>query len=257
MSTVTDAKPPVIRHRDAIVSEITKITSHPATLLMLAITVVANLILAGVDAAGVPFYTTNEQLAGLEEPSTLSSFGIIVLAPIYVFLVIPVWAAATEHSSGQMRMSLAATPRRGKFLAAKLIAMLTVTLVAAIIATVPAQLVIGLADENSVGDLLIDCLRWVAAYVFMSVIAFGLAGILKSAIATLGIMIGLPIVIATGILQWPDGIRFLPDQAALSLVGTPGYDVTELPPGIAALTLLGWSIIAVAAYAGAVTRRDA
>ena len=135
--------------------------------------------------------------------------------------------------------------------------MLIVILIAAIIATVPARLVIGIAAGNGAGDLLLDCIRWVAAYVFMSVIAFGLAGILRSAIATLGIMIGLPIVIATGILQWPDGIRFLPDQAALSLVGTPGYDVTELPPAIAALTLLAWSIIATAAYASAVIRRDA
>lgn len=257
MSATTETKPPVIRHRDVIASEITKITSHPATRLMLAITVVTNLILAGVDAAGVPFYTTNEQLEGLEEPSTLSSFGIIMLAPIYAFLVVPVWAAATEHNGGQMRMSLAATPRRSTFLTAKLIAMLTATLVASIIATVPARLVIGIADGNGAGDLLIDCLRWVAAYVFMSVIAFGLAGILKSAIATLGIMIGLPIVIATGILQWPDGIRFLPDQASLSLVGTPGYDVTELPPVVAALTLLVWSSIAIVAYAIAVIRRDA
>ena len=257
MSTLTETTPPMIRHRDVITSEITKIITHPATRLMLAITLVANLILAGVDAAGVSFYTTNEQLEGLEEPSTLASFGIIMLAPIYVFLVLPVWAAATEHNGGQMRMSLSATPRRIRFFTAKLSAMLIVILIAAIIATVPARLVIGIAAGNGAGDLLLDCIRWVAAYVFMSVIAFGLAGILRSAIATLGIMIGLPIVIATGILQWPDGIRFLPDQAALSLVGTPGYDVTELPPGIAALTLLGWSIIAVAAYAGAVTRRDA
>ncbi|TDC03850.1 ABC transporter [Nonomuraea longispora] len=257
MSTTTETKPPVIRHRDVIVSEITKITSHPATRLMLAITVAANLMLAGIDAAGVPFYTTVEQLEGVEEPNTLSSFGIIMLAPIYAFLVIPVWAAATEHSAGQMRMSLAATPRRDMFVAAKSVAMLTATIIAAIIATVPARLVIGIADGNALGDLLIDSVQWVAAYMFMSVIAFGLAGILRSAIATLGILIGIPIVVATGILQWPDGIRFLPDQAALSLVGTPGYDVTELPPGIAALTLLIWSIVAVAAYAFAVTRRDA
>lgn len=257
MSATNAMKPPAIRYRDVIASEITKITTHPATLLMLAVTVVANLTLAGVDAAGVPFYTTNEQLEGLEPPSTLSSFGIIMLAPIYAFLVIPVWAAATEHSGGQMRMSLAATPRRGRFLTAKLVATLAVTIVAAIIATVPPQLVIGIAEGAGVGDLLTACLQWVGAYVFMSVIAFGLAGILRSAIATLGIMIGLPIVIATGILQWPDGIRFLPGQAALSLVGTPGYDVTELPVGIAALTLLAWSIIAVSGYSIAVTRRDA
>ena len=88
-------------------------------------------------------------------------------------------------------------------------------------------------------------------------IGFGLAGVLRGAIAPLGIMIALPIVVATGILQWPAGIRLLPDQTALSLVGTPGYDVTELPPGAAALVLIAWTILAVSAYGIALARRDA
>lgn len=252
MTTITETQQPVIRRRDVIASEITKITTHPATLLMLIIALIANLVIAGIEASEVRFYTGDET-----NFSTLSDFGIVMIAPIYAFLVIPVWAAATEHHGGQLRMSLTATPYRGNFVLAKLTAMLSVIVVAAIVAIVPARVVAGIGTGLSTGDLLINCVQWVAAYVFMSVFAFGLAGILKNTIAPLSIMIALPVVIATGILQWSDGLRFLPDQAALSLVGTPQFDVHEIPPGMAALVLAIWSIVAVAVYAITVARRDA
>lgn len=243
---------PMIRFGDVIRSEITKVTTHPATFLMLIITVAANLVLAGIDASGVTFYTGDP--AG---PSSLSDFGVVMIAPLYAFLVIPVWAAATEHHGGQLRMSLTATPHRGRFVLAKLTATLAIIIVAAVVAIVPARLVIGIAEGLAPGELLTNCVQWAAAYVFMSIVAFGLAGILKNTIAPLGIMIALPVVIATGILQWSDGLRFLPDQAALSLVETPQFDVHEIPPGLAAAVLAIWSVVAVAVYAFSVTRRDA
>ena len=250
MSAAVLSDYPVIRQRDVIGSEITKIITHPATVLMLAITLAVNLFLAVIDASGLIFYTG----AG---PSRLSSFGMVMLAPLYAFLVIPVWAAATEHHGGQLRMSLTATPRRGTFTLAKLTATILVCLAAAIIAIVPARLVIGIASGLNPAELALNCTQWVGVYVLMSLIAFGLAGLLKNTIGPLGIMIALPVVVATGILQWPDGIRFLPDQASLSLVGTPGYDVTELPPGIAVLVLLAWAVLAIVVYTIVLLRRDA
>lgn len=251
MNTTT-IEVPTIRLGDAIRAEATKILTHPATPLMLFITLAANLVLAGVEASGVTFYT-----GGPGGPSSLSSFGIVMLAPVYAFLVIPVYATASEYQGGQLRMSLAATPRRGAFVLSKLAATFAVVLIAAVVAVVPARLVIGIADGLAPAALAADCGEWVAVYVFMSLIGFGLAGVLRGAIAPLGIMIALPIVVATGILQWPAGIRLLPDQTALSLVGTPGYDVTELPPGAAALVLIAWTILAVSAYGIALARRDA
>lgn len=243
---------PEIRSRDAIVSEITKIVTHPATALILAITLVVNLTLAVVDSSGLLFYTGDAVV-----PSRLSSFGMVMLAPLYAFLVIPVWAAATEHHGGQLRMSLVATPRRGVFALAKLVATFLVCFAAALVAIVPAREVIGISSGLSPSDIASNCVQWVAVYLLMSLIAFGLAGILRSNIAPLAIMIAVPVVVATGILQWPEGIRFLPDQASLSLVGTPGYEVTELPAGIALLALLAWAALSVGAYTVALIRRDA
>lgn len=241
-----------IRRRDVFAAEVTKITTNPATILVLASTFVANLLLAAVEASGMTF-----DIGRPQDPSSISSFGIVMLAPVYLFLILPVYAAATEYRGGQLRMSLTATPNRGSFVLNKLAAMLTVIIFAAIIALLPARLVIGTSDSPEAGELLLNTGRWITVYVLMSVIAFGLAGTLRSAIAPLGIMIALPMVVATGIIQWVDGIRFLPDQASLSLLGTSGYEVTELPVGIAALVLIAWALTSVAAYAFVLIRRDA
>lgn len=252
MSTAVVWEPPAIRRRDVIGSEMTKIVTHPATGIVLGITLVLNLSLAAIDASGLMFYTGAS--AG---PSRLSSFGMVMLAPMYAFLVIPVWAAATEHHGNQLRMSLSAVPRRRTLVLAKLTGVLVVTLAAALVAIVPARLVIALSSGQRLTEVVLSCAQWVTVYLLISLIAYGLAGILRSTISALGIMIALPIIVATGILQWPEGIRFLPDQAGLSLVGTPGYDVTTLPPEIAALLLLGWAVLSLGAYTSVLIRRDA
>jgi len=46
-------------------------------------------------------------------------------------------------------------------------------------------------------------------------------------------------------------------DAALSLLGTPGYTVTALPAAAAALTLTIWAAVCLAAYAAALIRRAA
>lgn len=90
----------------------------------------------------------------------------------------------------------------------------------------------------------------------IGIVAFGLSGLLRSSIAPLAILIASPMVVATGVLQWPEGIRFLPDQASMSLLGIPAYEVTELPPGIAFLTLLVWALVSIIAYWFSLVRRD-
>ncbi|WP_435111040.1 ABC transporter [Nocardiopsis synnemataformans] len=245
-------EPPVIRRRDVIAAETTKIITNPVAVVMVAVTVAVNTLLAAIDASGVTFYT-----GGGQEPSTLSSFGTLMIAPVYAFLVLPVYAAASEYREGQIRVSLTATPDRRTLLLGKLAAMTVAVLAAAVIVLVPARLIIGFSEGLEAGELLLDLGQWIAVYAFMSFIAFGLAGLLRSTITSLGILVTLPIVVATGVLQWPEGLRLLPDQAGLSLVGTPAYDVHELSPGVAALTLTVWTLVSLAVYALSLMRRDA
>lgn len=240
------------RFRDAVVAEVTKIITHPATVLALVLTVLLNVCLAVVDTVGVRFFT-----GGPAGPVRITSFGTVLLMPLYVFLVIPVWAAATEHHGGQLRMSLTAVPRRLRLLSAKTAAMAAVVVLAACIAVVPARILFGVTGGLDTLSILHDCLRWVTVYALMAVLAFGLAGVLRTTIAPLAIMVSVPVVLATGMFQWPNLIRLLPDQASLSFVGTPGYEVTHLPPWASLGLLVTWSVLALVTCAVAFIRRDA
>lgn len=73
-------------------------------------------------------------------------------------------------------------------------------------------------------------------------------------IVSLSILIMIPIFIATGILQWPEGLRFLPDQAGMSLLRTPVYEVIELQPWITFFS--AWVFICIAIYWLTLLRRD-
>lgn len=237
--------------RDVVYAELTKIISHPTVIVALAITMFINLGFAIIDARGILFYTAFNQA-----PATLSDFGVVMFFPVYVFLVLPVIAASSEYKDGQFRMTLAAIPNRQTLMKGKLIAMVIAALAAIAFVLIPSRLIIGISDGLSVGALIVDLSRWVTVYLLMSFIAFGLAGFLRSTIAPLAILIMIPIFVATGILQWPEGLRFLPDQASMSLLGTPAYDVTELPAQIALIVLLCWTLLWVFTYWIAVIHRD-
>ena len=246
--------PPPIRLRDTVAAEIIKTATAPSALIMLAVVLTANLVLAAIDVSSVGFYTH----PGQGEPASISSFGAVMFAPVYAFLVVAAYAAASgEYRGGQLRITLVAVPNRCSLLASKSAAMLIVAITGVAIALVPARLIIGICDHRGAAAILLDIARWSAAYLFMSTIAFGLAGVLRNSAAALGILIATPVVVGTGILQWPRVLRFLPDQAALSLLGTPGYTVTALPAAAAALTLTIWAAVCLAAYAAALIRRDA
>ncbi|WP_218961769.1 hypothetical protein [Actinomyces ruminis] len=105
---MSTARPLPIRRRDIVAGEVTKLVTAPSTLIMVAVATCANLVLAVVDVSGVGFYTHPDQV----EPASISSFGMVMFAPVYAFLVLPVYAAAGEHRGGQLRMTLLAVPDR-------------------------------------------------------------------------------------------------------------------------------------------------
>lgn len=238
-----------IRFRDTVAAEITKILTHPATTVALALTISANTILAVLDA------TDTVRLGVGAHPTRLSDLPGVTFAPVYAFLVIPVWAAGSEYQDGQIRTTLTAVPHRATLATSKLAAMLAVTIPAAFLALLPGQLIADLGGR-AVVELPLDLARWVAVYALMSAIAFGFAGVARSVVAPISVLVLTPVLIATGVFQWPAGIRLLPDQAGLSLLGTPGYDVTEIPPMTAALVLLAWTLVLNVAYLTTLLRRD-
>lgn len=153
-------------------------------------------------------------------------------------------------------MSLAAVPDRRRLAACKLAALILVALPGALLTLLPTRLVLGLHEGLTAPELATDIGRWIAVYLLMSLIAFGLAAVARSAIASLSILVVVAIFINAGFLQWPEGLRFLPDQAAMSTLGTPAFEVTELPPAVGAFTLVVWAVVSVCCYVIALIRRD-
>lgn len=131
-----------------------------------------------------------------------------------------------------------------------------VALPGALLTLLPARLVLGLHEGLTAPELAADIGRWIAVYLLMSLIAFGLAAVARSAIASLSILVVVAIFINAGFLQWSEGLRFLPDQAAMSTLGTPAFEVTELPPAVGAFTLVVWAVVSVCCYVIALIRRD-
>ena len=86
----TTIETPTIRPRDVIASEITKIITHPATPLAIALAFAANTLFGIVGASAVQFGTASGT-------QSLAEFPLVMFAPIYAFLVLPVYAAASEY----------------------------------------------------------------------------------------------------------------------------------------------------------------
>jgi ABC-2 type transport system permease protein len=191
---------------------------------------------------------------------TIGQLALVVLAAFVV---------TSEYSTGTIRTSLTATPRRGLFFAAKV---LTGALLAAAVAvvTVLATFVAAQAGLGPHGTSLHArgvpvavagaCLYLALIYLF----ATGLAMLLRSAIPTLGILLPLLFLGSQGLGNVPKLktiMQYLPDQAGLvimHLVGPANDPRFTRPYG--AWTGIGitavWTAAALLAGYVAVRRRD-
>ncbi|GGM47442.1 ABC transporter [Micromonospora sonchi] len=240
--TAADTARPAIRMTDLVAAELTKIRSLPATWIALAVAVVANGALGFIAATDVV------RLAGDSGPTSIAQIGTLMLAPVYAFLAIAVFAAGTEYRGGQLRLSLAAVPGRGRFLTAKLLATLAASLVAAVLVVLPS-----LVLREALGDLG----RYLVAYLLLALIGYGLAFTVRTVVTPIAVLSAFPILISTTLGGlWPEAVRLLPHEAALSLLGMPADPATTLSPGAGLLVLAAWAAGSVAAAWILVIRRD-
>lgn len=172
-----------------------------------------------------------------------------------------------EYSTGMIRSTLAAEPRRGAVLLAKavvvslLMAITTIVSYAvAVLATAPL-LQSGIPWDNPEQSII------PLAFGVLSMIAFTLIGLgfgflirngAGAIAATVGVLFVLPIVfslftIAGESWQWlVDAARFLPMDAASTLHGATGSDVVE-----PLLTLAAWVVVPMVAGWAVLRTRDA
>ncbi|MFI2412732.1 ABC transporter permease [Streptomyces sp. NPDC018947] len=170
-------------------------------------------------------------------------------------------AVSSEYHGNGIRLSLAAVPRRGRWFAAKLVAIavpsLAVGLVSALAALLAARAGLGTAASGLTAGEQVRGVVGCGVYVMlMALFAAGLTVVFRSGVATLSTLIPFILVVSFVIGDVAGGATdFLPDRAGqVVLYQTP--DGTLGPWTGLAVTGL-WTAAAVLAGAWRLSRRDA
>jgi ABC-type transport system involved in multi-copper enzyme maturation permease subunit len=177
---------------------------------------------------------------------------------------------AREFASGMIRTTLWSVPRRLPVLWGKVIVFIGLVLPVVLVSVV-AVFFLGTAILEGSGS---PSAAWTDDGVARSIIGLGfyivglgivglaLGILLRGTAASIGVVIGAVIFIpalATALLpdSWDEVLKYLPSNAgaAFTTPTTPGAIILE--PGIGALVFAAWILVAMAAAAWALVRRDA
>jgi ABC-2 type transport system permease protein len=228
--------------------KIRTLPSLPGTLAALFAVTTAFSALAGVsDTSGPDFDPLFTAMSGvLPGQAAAVSFGAM--------------AVAAEFRHDALRLSLAAVPRRGRWFAAKAVAVavpaLAVGLVTALTALLAARAGLGsAADGLTVGEQARGVVGCGIYLMLMALFAAGLAALLRSGTATLALLTPFLLVVPFVIGDTAGaGARFLPDRAG-QVVLRQTYEGTPGPWTGLAVTAL-WTAVALLAGAWSLNRRD-
>ncbi|MFF2652830.1 ABC transporter permease [Streptomyces sp. NPDC058045] len=241
-------------------SEWTKIRSVSSTVwtlsLAVVVTVALGMLISALTRNDFGSMSTGDKLAF--DP-TYVSFAGMSLGQL-AMIVFGVLVVSNEYSSGMIRSSLAAVPRRGTFLSSKiavatLLAFL-VGLVTSFAAFFLGQAMLG-AHRTSIGDP--GVLRAVfggALYMtLIAVFSMGVAAMLRSPMLSLGILMPFFFLISSilGNVSATKKVgRFLPDQAGQKImqVVRPFHDDTPYGPwgGLGIMVLWVLAVLAGGFY---------
>jgi len=239
--------------RRALHAEWTKLWTVPGTAWLLLAAVVGTAGLGALAAAacsptacGDP---TRTSLTGLH----VGQSTVAILAAL---------AIGGEYTTGMMRVTLTALPRRPAVLAAKATVLAAVVLPAAALA-VPASLLAGDAPSLSDGPALRAAAGSVLYLLLMALLALGVTAVVRNPAAAIGTVLGLLYLFPIVALSLADEVwqrrleRIGPMTAGQSIQATT--DLDRLPigpwPGLGVLAL--WAAAALLAGTLALQARDA
>lgn len=268
-------------------SERIKLTSLRSIRLTLLITVLFGLGLSAMIALLWSRDIGGEGAMVSSDPAGLQTYLLIVstfTAPFLalVFGVLGVFAISSEYSSGMILSTLTAVPRRSPVFAAK-------ALVTASIAAITALLLVlgGLgiavaflpeaAGEIASTAVISGALGTVAYLVLIALLAFGIAGLLRSTAGGIAVVAGLTFVLPIAFqLLMLTGWEWVPTVSAYlpaELGSTLSQGIAESVPAevaaiegggaagpgywVALASMVGWAAIAAVPAALAFQRRDA
>jgi ABC-2 type transport system permease protein len=262
---------PPARFIDTLAAEWTKLTSLRSTYITLALGI--GFSLAVTPLIGMAFGSGWDSMSGSEQadfhPAAFALFGSLFSQ--IIFAVLGVLVVASEYSSGQIRLSLAATPRRGRLLFAKLSIVAVVTLVGGL-ATAFGMFFVGQmvfsAYDLPVASLTDDgALRAVlgvgAMLMLLPVLGACVAALLRSTSGAITTMLAVTFVpqLLDELLPrwWQDNVLDLLPGSAMENLAV-GHLVLENPaygPATAVLIIAAWLALGIGSAYAVLRWRDA
>lgn len=259
------------RFTDTLASEWAKLFSVRSTYIMLALGLLLSIGMTALVSLAVG--STYDDWAPADqaafEPIMFSLVGIIFGGIVYS--VFGVLAVTGEYSSGQIRLTLTATPRRGRVLAAKALIVAAVMVVFGTIATVGmflvGQSVLGSFDMPTTTLADPDAQRAVFGTgltgAFFPLIGLALGFLLRStagAVTAVLAIIWLPEIFGGLLPMWwrENVLSMLPGPAMDSAVLGHILDSPMYPdPVVGAFVAAGWLVVFLGAAYLRLARRDA
>ncbi|MDX3228045.1 ABC transporter permease [Streptomyces sp. ME19-01-6] len=257
------------RVRAAFAAEWIKIRTVRSTLwtLLLSLVVSVGLGLLVGHSMSEGFSRMDRERQENFDPVAAGFLGLTVgQIALVVFGVLQIGA---EYTSGTIRASLMAVPRRGLFYGAKVAATMLTALVFSLftvyVTFFAAQWALG-PQGMSLGDpgVLRATLGAWAYLTLMCAFSIGVATMLRSTALTLGILIPLLFLNSQGLGNVPKirtVAQFLPDQAGAVMMQVVRVDESfvthrDFGPGTALVILLAWTVAALVGGSVVLRRRD-
>lgn len=259
-------------------SEVTKIITLPSVLIFAVVLLVLHVAVqlfslslfadavAGIDSSGMIEIFKGERLPAVQEMTeqlVAAMFTPVPLVPVAGAVI-----AGSEFWTGQIGSSLAATPSRVRLVVAKAVAttLFTVALCMSFAVLTTAVMYSVVADWKPEilvsGSVLGGYLSATLVAVCATLIALGVTMLTRRTlvgILIMALLLGVTITQVVAAIS-PAVDAVLPISAARNLLfyGSPGITPPlTSSPGIAAVVLMLWAVVAVAASAMIIARRDA
>ncbi|MCW5253665.1 ABC transporter permease subunit [Streptomyces sp. SHP 1-2] len=217
-------------------------------LALFAVTVVFSALAASSDTSAPDFDPLFTALSGvLPGQMAAMAFGTV--------------AVSSEYHGNSIRTSLAAVPRRGRWLAAKLLVVaapvLAVGLLAALAALLVARSVLGPAASTvTVEEQIRGVVGCGVYFTLMALLAAGLTVLFRSGVATLSVLIPFILIVSFVVGDVVGGVvGYLPDRAGQVVIHQTSVGAPGPWTGLAVTAL--WAAAALAAGAWRLRRRDA
>ena len=263
----TTTSPRVANFWDTLSSEWSKLISLRFTQITLGLGLAISLATAAI--ASVAIGSTETQWPEQFHPATFSMIGNIF--SLIIYSVFGVMVMAGEYSSGMIRLTLTATPRRGRVFAAKLILVSSIVLVFGLITTVGMFLITqmilsaygmplaGLEDADTRGIVL----GLGVAMPFFPVIGLSLAVLLRNtagAITTVLALLWLPQIFGEVLPMWwrENIVSRLPGASVDSFtIGHLVDSSSNTDPALGAVTAALWLLLFLGGAWLMLLRRDA